>query len=326
MPEDYLTIKKGLEERFAGILFNPRDYSFYLAIHAYIDFVFTEPFLSSLLLEQRKIYYDLFRGIQIEWRRELDLCDHHNKKVVARINETYSRRVTLMEAMNLWCRFLGPKQIHSAVEEQHGTELPWSDLEMPATETQLEALQEIRHNTISRRNFFLEHRALNDYRDMIALHYGLLDRLFVEVPEPTREETGQGHGDAAQLSEVSLGSSLSFDKAESVLYLLGEKIQIAIQAKETNAHKILEYIFVIKNAPAEKHFYSDLDVEAFGGIVEKTLKRNPDDNYWRRYYAACQEINEKVRKGTVSKIEDFLIFGTGRKGTITVNPKYLPPT
>src|SRR5688572_16671612 len=34
MTEDYLNIKKTLEERFAGILFNPRDYSFYLAIHA----------------------------------------------------------------------------------------------------------------------------------------------------------------------------------------------------------------------------------------------------------------------------------------------------
>ena len=326
MPEDHLTIKKTLEARFAGILFNPRDYSFYLAIHDYIDFVYTNPILSALLFEQRKVYYDLFRGIQIEWRRELDLCDHHNKKVVAKINDTYSRRVAIMEAMNLWSRFLGPKQIHFAIEEQRGIEQWKSDLEMPSTETQTEALQEIRHNTISRRNHFVEHAALADFRSVIALHYGLLDRLFVDVPDSEKAEAQQKLGDeTAPGSSTVTVQSVTFDAATSILHLLGEKIQIAKQAKETNAHKILEYIFVTKKDPSEKYFYSEMDVEAFGGMLEKVSGPRTDKNYWRRYYAACQDINEKVRRGTSAKIEDFMVPTSGRTGVVKINPKYLPP-
>ena len=111
---------------------------------------------------------------------------------------------------------------------------------------------------------------------------------------------------------------LSFSLEKSMLYFQEQKIKIAKQDKITNAHKILKHIFSkdLKN----DFYYSEIAEDEFGEEQKHYAKTK---NSWQRYYVACKEIQEKIRKGTPEKIEDFLIFNSGISGKVKIKPKYL---
>lgn len=110
---------------------------------------------------------------------------------------------------------------------------------------------------------------------------------------------------------------LYFDEVKSILYFQGQKIRIKMQNLETNAHKILKYIFITKKHNLyELYSYAEIAEDEFGEL--KYSKK------WQKYYTACKDIQEKIRKGTSNKIEDFLIITSGFKGQVRINPKYLP--
>lgn len=118
--------------------------------------------------------------------------------------------------------------------------------------------------------------------------------------------------------EIEETKGLSFDETKSLLYFQGQKIKIAKQDKLTNAHKILKYLF--NKELRDESYYSEIAADEFGDDQEHYAKT---ENSWRPYHTACQEIQEKIRKGTPEKIEDFLIFNTGKTGKARINPKYL---
>lgn len=110
-----------------------------------------------------------------------------------------------------------------------------------------------------------------------------------------------------------------FDERKSILFVKGEKIAINKQAKITNAHKILKYIFVAnKDNLTDDFFYSEIAEDEFED-TEYTL----DDNSWRKYHTACQVINKKVEQHTKDEIKDFFVFNTGKKGKLKLNKNYL---
>ncbi len=110
-----------------------------------------------------------------------------------------------------------------------------------------------------------------------------------------------------------------FDEKKSLLYIKGLKIAIAKQNKETNAHKILKYIFVTnKDNLEDSFFYSEIAADEFGDTEYKA-----DKNSWRKYFYACEEIQNKIRKATKNDVDNFLIFNTGQKGFIKLNSEYL---
>ena len=109
-----------------------------------------------------------------------------------------------------------------------------------------------------------------------------------------------------------------FKEANSTLVINGQKIKIARHDKHTNSHKLLKYIFVTKKGnPSEEYFYSEIAQEEFNDS-----EYHEDKNGWRKYHDAAVDINDKTRKGTKEKIEDFLILNTGKQGRIRLNKKY----
>lgn len=107
---------------------------------------------------------------------------------------------------------------------------------------------------------------------------------------------------------------LRFDAERSLLYVMGKRVRINMRSRETNAHKILKYLFSQKNI-SDEAYYSEIIEEAFGES-HKTTK-------WTRCFTACRDIQNKVRGQTVDKIDDFLIFDTGVTGKVKINPKYI---
>jgi|GEM_PF-3152633 len=114
-------------------------------------------------------------------------------------------------------------------------------------------------------------------------------------------------------------SKLSFDSKESLLFVEGFKIPISMRDKKTIAHDILEYIFIDNSENIDDDFYySEIASEKFG---DTGYKGTP--TAWRRYQAACMDIQDKVRKQTANTIEDFLIYNASQRGRVRINQKYL---
>lgn len=110
-----------------------------------------------------------------------------------------------------------------------------------------------------------------------------------------------------------------FDEKRSILYIKGEKVLINHQNKITNAHKILNHIFITnKDNLDDNFFYSEIASDEFEDIEYKQEKEG-----WRKYFIACREINLKIEKQTKDKITNFLIFNYGKTAKVRINEIYL---
>lgn len=110
-----------------------------------------------------------------------------------------------------------------------------------------------------------------------------------------------------------------FDEDKSILHIKDERIYINRQDKITNAHKLLHHIFITnKNNLNDDFYYSEIAEDEFHELDYKHRKNN-----WQPYYRTCELIVERVEAETKDHIKDFLIFNTGEKGKVKVNPKYL---
>jgi hypothetical protein len=303
-------VRQELTKKFAKIVPKQRDYGFYLAVHEYVDFIYNNDTTFNILLHERHVYSDLHQFIVDAWQRTQDQCYPLSDELYEEIENLYGSQVRMMESANLYCRYLSPKAIHYIIEEMNGAENFKKPLEAPARERETLEVQEIRFGKISRKNGLANGGGKRIYDSLSVVHFGILDRLFIAPSE--QEVTSEPSEEAAIKIEP-----LRFDKEKSILYLRGEKILIAIQDKQTIAHKILEHIFA-KPDLRDQFFYSEIAMDAFW---DETYKGNK--NGWRRYYSACEQINEKIRTHTISKIDDFLFYSTGRTGKVRINPKYL---
>jgi len=110
-----------------------------------------------------------------------------------------------------------------------------------------------------------------------------------------------------------------FNSQRSILYVKGFKIMMTKQDKETNVHKILKYIFKDnKDNLKDNFFFSEIAEDVF-----EELEYKEDNNAWQKYYDTCKKINQKIRSGTKSVVENFLIFNSGKRGHLKINPEYI---
>ena len=108
---------------------------------------------------------------------------------------------------------------------------------------------------------------------------------------------------------------LSFDVEKSTLHLTGKKIEISIKKNgRTNGHYVLLHLFTSEEGLRQSYPYAEIAEDTFKSEYEEKAA-------WKKYYRACVDINEKIRKQC--GIDDFLIFTTGRTGWTKVNEKYL---
>lgn len=111
-------------------------------------------------------------------------------------------------------------------------------------------------------------------------------------------------------------NKLIFDQENSILFFKGQKIMIAKQKKKTIAHEVLKYVF-------------DHGIENVAYYAEIADYLAGQDDYHKKhkigvkYYNACKDIQEKIRKQTEEKIEDFLVFNVSEKGEVYINKAYL---
>lgn len=113
---------------------------------------------------------------------------------------------------------------------------------------------------------------------------------------------------------IEIPQELTFDSHLSVLYLNGKKINISKRKGLTKGHYILKYIFASEDGLNFDHALSEIADQEFADAYDK-----PDSA--KLYVKACEYINETIRKQ--SGYENFLIFGTGKTGTVKINEKYL---
>lgn len=113
---------------------------------------------------------------------------------------------------------------------------------------------------------------------------------------------------------VPTKSILSFDDERSILNFMGQSILISKKTDKTNAYYVLKYIFDNPDGISVQNHYSE---------IHDALGDRGKPYSWKIYHRACSDIQEKVRKGTPEKIEDFLIFKSGTTGWVQINPVYI---
>lgn len=108
-----------------------------------------------------------------------------------------------------------------------------------------------------------------------------------------------------------------FDEQKSILYINGEKVKINQRKRITNAHKILNHIFITNKSDLNDDFYfAEIAEDEFQELDYKGRKNN-----WRKYARACEDVNKKVIKQD-KEMKDFLIFNTGSQGKVKLNREY----
>ena len=107
-------------------------------------------------------------------------------------------------------------------------------------------------------------------------------------------------------------SPISFDPINSILYIRGQEIKIALKSEKPIDHYILEAIF-------SKDLTDQTD---FVEISEDYLKEDYEGNR-QRFRHACDKLNRKISKATSNKINDFISYTTEKNGWCQINHKYL---
>lgn len=109
---------------------------------------------------------------------------------------------------------------------------------------------------------------------------------------------------------------ITFDKNESLLTIKGTKIKISRTAERPIDHYILEAIFNNEDVSEEVYFKD----------VAKRMDEFADYDKtkdWRKFYRACEHLNQKIQTDTDNKVIDFIEPHTGNKAWCKINPKYL---
>ena len=81
---------------------------------------------------------------------------------------------------------------------------------------------------------------------------------------------------------------------------------------------MLGKIYKGKENLKDNFFYSEMAEDIF-----EDLEYKEDKNSWKKYTRTCEVINEKVFNGTKRAVDNFLIFNSGKRGCLKINPEYI---
>lgn len=111
-------------------------------------------------------------------------------------------------------------------------------------------------------------------------------------------------------------SLISFNEKESLLTINGTIIKISRTTERSIDHYILDTIFKNKDISEEVYFKD----------VAKRIDEFADYDKtkdWRKFYRACEHLNQKIQTDTHNTIIDFIEPHTGNKAWCKINLKYL---
>jgi len=110
-----------------------------------------------------------------------------------------------------------------------------------------------------------------------------------------------------------------FDEKKSILHVRGKSIRINKTTIISNAHKLLHHIFITnKKNLGDDFYYSEIASDEFGEIDYSGKSSN-----WKRYHHSCNQINQKIVEQTNGQIKDFLVFNTGKRGSVKINKAHI---
>lgn len=104
---------------------------------------------------------------------------------------------------------------------------------------------------------------------------------------------------------------LEFSEAKSTLYLNQYEIKINRHGSITDQHRILAFIFKHANLQQD-FFYAEMAEDVYGEAY---------DFQPRKYWDACESINEKVANDTRGFIPKFLLATLEKQGLVKINPE-----
>lgn len=149
---------------------------------------------------------------------------------------------------------------------------------------------------------------------LINSNQKLLNELYLKFNEPPIKN--DPIIEPAKEEKKKRPNSLKFDKKKSELIVKGITIKIRLKNELPIDHYILEALFENEFWP-EEVYYKDIAIERLG------YTGYDNQNDWRKFYRACQHLNEKVKKATKNEILDFAIYTSGKKAGVKINDKYL---
>ena len=123
---------------------------------------------------------------------------------------------------------------------------------------------------------------------------------------------------AVEEDDFSIIKKLNFDNEKSILVINDCEIEISKQRNNSMAHDVLRCLFDISAEP--QIFYSELVYKILG--IDEVGYKARDEELWRKIYRACEDVQNKVLKGTNYKIDDFLDYNTGVRGSVQIKEKY----
>lgn len=127
-------------------------------------------------------------------------------------------------------------------------------------------------------------------------------------------QVGGANDDVRQKGSGGIPSNQwSYNEETKILSIGNERIKISKLRSATKQAMLFEYL--ISNGPYQQTNYYDISASAF--------KVDENDYKCTSCLTACRSINDKIRKNTALKIDDFLDFSTGKNGWVKVNSKYI---
>lgn len=294
-------VAKELERRFRGVEFNPREFSFWVAIHDYIALVKASPEVKAIVDADEAQYREAFAIISDAFRSR-----PYEEGV-----KLHSVEVSKIESLSLYCHYLDLELIHDAIHEmanKHLLHLGGIKCTNPAHHHALQAelaeeavkyereLTEIQRGKPSRGNVLLQ-TASKYQRSLKFVHSKLMNALIESIEQKPAPK-------------IEIGAS--FDSKSGVLVVNGMEVRIKRRGPISKAHRVLAYVFEKKT---ESH--------PFSFVYEDLMQSDYSEKSWRVIYRACEYINQRVAKDTSYKITDFLEFTSSTTGEVKINPKYL---
>ena len=260
------------------------DLQFHQKIHDYIAYIVATPELSSVLLDESRKLANENKKI----KKDPVLSQQSKDELMARNKQ----KNVYKDYMSLYLTMYIPLE-----DFNNGVYVE------PSTLFYLKGKEHMKEIEIAQMGPSFANRRLNSLEHFKKIHEKLI-ALFLEP-----------HNDKPALPNTT--KSPSFDDEKSILNVNGVEVKISRQKKRTLEHQILNNFFEEEDNLYAEFNYADLAEN--DGIVNI----DDDKNNWKRYYNACEKINNKVLKASGGKIVNFLFVTTGNDGIVRINNEFI---
>lgn len=291
-----MDLKDSLNTRFNIAIQSSSELEFYQSIYSYFDYIHKTPELLAIFEESENDYTQKHRNF---WRKH-PMTDEEADEAAAQTTKLEGFNLFAIGA-TMYVRIYLPIDDYKKTEEPDSQQDPVAVILMRGVKY-AESLNKFDNKSPIKKwskkslegyaRWFNGRRGYYE-RELRKFHLMFLDELSKLKPQ------------------IGINFEVKFDTKESILTIEDKQVKIKLKNDKPVDHYILEYIFNNKEGLKTKSYYSDILEDKFSDEDknERTLRRG------------CESINNKVSKQ--ANISNFLIFESGKTGSVQINPVYL---